>query len=297
MSTIRYRDRESSATSAVLVAVGALAGIAAGVLLAQRMGGISGISARVRDRLADARGIGGDNDRRPVGHDEPEYGDEPLENHGGRHAQSSGGAPARAPQSDDDGEALEERVLEAFRNDPILSERAVDIGAVGRGIIELTGFVQADAESHNAVVLTRGVPGVVTVVNRLEVREDEARFEQNAAQYEAGDAPGGAMWEGMQMGIGRPRQGTSKDPGRHSDPKGTLENRWLGEQASIRAAADDLSGIAERRHHTPDIQGDETGGAPIAPSGVPKGDHVADPASAEPFLREQTGRIDPNLRA
>ena len=29
---------------------------------------------------------------------------------------------------------LEERVLEAFRNDPILAERAIDIGAIGDGI-------------------------------------------------------------------------------------------------------------------------------------------------------------------
>jgi hypothetical protein len=42
---------------------------------------------------------------------------------------------------------------------------------------------------------------------------------------------------------------------------------------------------------------DRTGGAPVAPSGVPKGDHVADPASADPVLREQTGRSDRNIRA
>lgn len=301
MPTIRYRERDNSAASAALVAVGALAGLAAGVLLAQRMGGISGVSARVRDRLDQARGRGRDTDQQqgPMGHDEPEYNDEPLESGAAAPAAARGtpGSAARGAGADDDGEALEERVLEAFRNDPVLSERAVDIGAIGRGIIELTGYVQAEDESHSAVVLTRGVPGVVTVVNRLEVREDEQRFEQAAAQYEAGDAPGGPMWEGQQMGIGRPRQGTSQDAGRHSDPKGTLENRWLGEQASIRAAADDLSGIAERRRHDPGIAGDETGGAPIAPTGVPKGDHVADPASAEPFLREQTGRVDPNLKA
>ena len=307
MPTIRYRERDNSAASAALVAVGALAGLAAGVLLAQRMGGISGVGARVRDRLDQARGRGRDTDQQqgPMGHDEPEYNDEPLESNGAATPPTTRGAaaPSSAPRggagggSDEDGEALEERVLEAFRNDPVLSERAVDIGAIGRGIIELTGYVQADEESHNAVVLTRGVPGVVTVVNRLEVREDEERFDQAAAQYEAGDMPGGGAWEGQQMGIGRPRQGTSADPGRHSDPKGTLENRWLGEQASIRAAADDLSGIAERRRHDPGVRGDETGGAPIAPSGVPKGDHVADPASAEPFLREQTGRVDPNIKA
>ncbi len=298
MPNIRYRDRDSSAASAVFVAVGALAGLAAGVLIAQRMGGISGIGARVRDRLAEARGQGRDADDRPMAHDQPEYDDEPLgANATGGRANAGRATGAATAQDDDDGEALEERVLEAFRNDPVLSERAVDIGAVGRGIIELTGFVQAEQEAHGAVVLTRGVPGVNTVVNRLEVREEETRFEQTAAQYEAGDVPGGGMWEGQQVGIGRPRQGTSGDAQRHADPRPVLENRWTGEQAAIRAAADDLEGLAERRHHTNGgIEGDETGGSPIAPSGVPKGDHVADPASAAPFLRETTGRVDPNLR-
>lgn len=302
MPTIRYRDRDSSAASAVFVAVGALAGLAAGVLIAQRMGGISGIGARVRDRLAEARGRGRDADDRPMAHDQPEYDDEPLEANGAgtaTAARGSAGRPtnaANAQDDADDGEALEERVLEAFRNDPVLSERAVDIGAVGPSIIELTGFVQAEDEAHHAVVLTRGVPGVVTVVNRLEVREEEARYEQTAAQYTSGDVQASAMWEGQQVGIGKPRQGTSNDVGRHADPKPTLEDRWLGQQAAIRAAADDLEGIAERRQHADVIEGDETGGSPIAPSGVPKADHVADPASAAPFLRETTGRVDPNLR-
>ena len=302
MPNLRYRDRDSSAASAVFVALGAVAGLAAGVLIAQRMGGISGIGARVRDRLADARGqgrgSGRDADHHPMAHDQPEYDDGPLDaNATATRANAGRATEATTAQDDDDGEALEERVLEAFRNDPILSERAVDIGAVGPGIIELTGFVQAESESHGAVVLTRGVPGVNTVVNRLEVRDEESRFERTAAQYEAGDVPGGGMWEGQQVGIGRPRQGTSNDLARHADPKPTLENRWTGEQAAIRAAADDLEGIAERRRRDLDVAGDETGGSPIAPSGVPKGDHVADPASAAPFLRETTGRVDPNLRS
>ena len=307
MPTIRYRDRDSSAASAVFVAVGALAGLAAGVLLAQRVGGISGIGSRVRDRLAEARGDDRESDRRPLAHDQPEYADEPLgaTTSGTRAGTRSAGSSAtrlgaqgaaQASGQDADGEALEERVLEAFRNDPVLSERAVDIGAVGRGIIELTGFVQAEDEAHDAVVLTRGVPGVTTVVNRLEVRDEQALYEQTAAQYAAGDVPGGPMWEGQQVGIGKPRQGTSADPGRHSDPKPTLENRWLDEQEAIRAAASDFIGIAERRHHESELPpGDETGGSPIAPSGVPKSDHVADPTSAEPVLRETTGRVGPRV--
>jgi hypothetical protein len=288
MATIRYRDRDSNAAGAVFVAVGALAGLAAGVLLAQRYGGVSGIGARVRDRAAARRGEEREGDQRPTGYDVPEYDDEPLQGAGGRDTDDL-----------DEGEMLEERVLEAFRNDPILSERAVDIGAVGEAIIELTGWVHSESEAHHAVTVTRGVPGVDTVVNRLEVREEEARLRDNAEAYTSGDAETSPRWEGIGVGIGRPRYGNSSEGApRHADPKPILEERWLREQQSIRAAADDIDGLAERRQSaSAQVEGDETGGSPVAPSGVPKGDHVADPASAEPFLREQTGRVDPNLRS
>jgi hypothetical protein len=281
MATIRYRDRESTATGALFVAVGALAGLAAGVLLAQRYGGLSAISQRVRDRLGDAVESAEDDEARfgPSGHDAPEYDDEPL------------GDDA------DEGEMLEERVLEAFRNDPVLSERAIDIGAIGTGIIELTGWVHAEDETHHAVTVTRGVPGVETVVNRLTVRDDEERFDERGRRYQTGEAETSPRWEGMGIGTGRPRQGTSGDPGRHADPKPILEDRWQGEEQALRAAAEETEGLAERRQSATEVPMDRDGGAPVAPSGVPKGDHVADPASAEPVLREQTGRVDRNIRA
>jgi hypothetical protein len=52
-----------------------------------------------------------------------------------------------------------------------------------------------------------------------------------------------------------------------------------------------MQGIAERRKKSKkQAQGDRTGGAPIAPSGVPKADHVADPGSAGDIAKEETGR-------
>ena len=286
MATIRYRDRDSSASGALFVAVGALAGLAAGVLIAQRYGGLSGLSQRVRDRFGDAledegeeaAGVGG----RPTGHDAPDYGDD----------EEALGDDA------DEGEVLEERVLEAFRNDPILAERAIDIGAIGNGIIELTGWVHADDETHHAVTVTRGVPGVDTVVNRLTVREEEERYDERGRRYQAGDEETSPRWEGMGIGTGRPRQGTSDEPDRHADPKPILEERWQREQQALRAAADDIEGLAERRQSSAaELPMDRDGGAPVAPSGVPKGDHVADPSSAEPVLREQTGRVSRDTRA
>jgi hypothetical protein len=296
MARIRYRYRRRHAeshTGTVLLAVGALAGLAAGVLIAQRYGGLSAISGRVgrlrdgvrervRDRLGERferfgrRGAATEPDVPGRGSEAQDYDEEPLDE-----------------QYADEGEELEERVLEAFRNDPILSERAVDIGAIGRGIIELTGWVHAEDESHHAVVVTRGVPGVETVVNRLTVREEEDRYEETGRRYERGEAETSARWEGQGVGTGRPRQGTSADPGRHADPRPVLQERWLREEQAVRAAGDDLDEVgAERRaRNDKTIEKDRDGGAPLAPSGVPKADHVADPASAEPILREQTGRV------
>jgi hypothetical protein len=284
MSPIRYRDRDSSSAGPLLVTVGALAGLAAGVLLAQRFGGLSGLSARVRERLGDrfasAEAIDEGGSESPRGFDAPDY-------------DMDGG-----DQFDDGSdEALEERVLEAFRNDPILSERAIDIGAIGSGIIELTGWVHAEDETAHAVVVTRGTPGVTTVVNRLTVREEEERMDEVGQRYEAGDehaTPG--HWEGQGVGIGRPRQGTSNDPGRHADPKPVLEDRWQREGHALRVAAEELEHAERRTRDKHSIEGDRTGGAPIAPSGVPKGDHVADPVAAESILRESTGR-DHTIRA
>lgn len=285
MRSIRYRDRDSS-SSALYVTVGALAGLAAGMLLAQRYGGLSAITERVsrgvRDRMGERFGerFGTDREReaagfRDRGNEAHDYDEDPLDDE----------------EYGDEGEELEERVLEAFRNDPTLSERAIDIGAIGRGIIELTGWVHADEESQHAVTLTRGVPGVDTVVNRLVVREEEDRLDNSARRYEEGDAETSPRWEGQGVGTGRPRQGTSGDPGRHSDPKPVLEERWQGKDKAIRAAAEETDGIAERRQRAELPEGDRTGGSPVAPTGVPKSDHVADPASAEPILREQTGRV------
>jgi hypothetical protein len=282
MSPIRYRERDSS-SGALAVTVGALAGLAAGVLLAQRFGGLGGLTERVRERFVDET----DEESRDA-----EFGGRGFEAE-----DFDDDDDTDVDEDTDEGEMLEERVLEAFRNDPILSERAIDIGAMGRGIIELTGWVHADEESTHAITVTRGVPGVETVVNRLVVREEEERLGEAGGRYVRGESEASPRWEGIGVGTGRPRQGTSADPARHADPKPILEDRWLSEEQALRAAADDTESLAERRAKTHEIEGDRTGGSPLSPSGVPKSDHVADPASAEPILREQTGRVDRNLRA
>jgi len=264
MSYLRFQDEDDSSTAGTVTSVllGAVAGFAVGMFVAQRVGGFSGIANRVR-RGAEEAG-----ERLHRGHavadDFSDYDD------------------YEGDELETGGTELEERVLEAFRNDPILAERAVDIGGIGEATIELAGWVNSDEEAEHAVTIARGVPGVDTVVNRIAVGEEEERLEEHARRFAEGDESyTEARWEGRTVGTGRRRQGTSDEPDRHSDPRVKLEERWTRAQTDLAAAAEDTTGIAERRHREKKpIKGDRTGGSPIATTGVPKGDHVAEPDAA-----------------
>jgi hypothetical protein len=262
-------EEESPSRTALFVAIGAAAGFAAGVLMAERFGGFKGLTDRLKDTFGGSKE--GEEDFDYEGLDEDEFDpdfDEDLDTPKG----SLNGS-----------EELEERVLEAFRNDPTLSERAIDIGAVEDGIIELTGWVNSDEEAHQAVVIARGVPGVETVVNRLTTKTDEDLFEDAAHHYEDGDPPFTERhWEGQQVGTGRRRQGTSEEIDRHADPRNKLEDRSLSEDKAFLAAADEISDTTGRRKTTKKARGGRTDGSAVAPSGVPKADHVADPEHAPP---------------
>jgi len=274
MSPFRYRDDESNVASALYVALGALAGFAAGVVVAQQYGGLSGITSKIRDRIGSIR-------------NGTEHGEDDDEAHLGAHAHDH-----RYDEDDDyeddeeadegpldESEELEERVLEAFRNDPILSERAIDIGAIDDGIVELTGWVNADDEAQQAVVVARGVPGVDTVVNRLSVRAEEDLYDELADRYEDGDPSlTEGQWEGQSVGTGQRRQGTSAEVDRHEDPRTELEEKILDK---VYLDADEEADVkAERRRKAKPPRGGRADGSPIAPTGVPKSDHVADPLNA-----------------
>ena len=288
MSPFRYRDEdESLGTSLAGLAVGALAGFAVGMVVAQKVGGLAGLRERLRERFGGGQLLEeGDEEETELEGAEGEYDE--AEGEEGEEGEEEFDELEDEAEDEDGFSALEERVLEAFRNDPILCERAVDIGAVGEGIIELTGWVHEESEAQHAVTLTRGVPGVDTVVNRLTVgevgeEEDEMADEETREFDDNENTPlSGGRWEGNRVGTGRRRQGTSSEADRHADPKTELEERWLAEQHQIEAAAGDIEGVAERRRQAKNasIPGDRTGGSPVAPTGVPKADHVADPESA-----------------
>ena len=273
MSPFRYRDEESTAASALYVALGALAGFAAGVVVAQQYGGISGITSKLRDRIGKARnGVEEDEDdqlhAQGHGYEDDEEFDESFDD-------EEGDVPLDAT------EELEERVLEAFRNDPILSERAIDIGAIDEGIVELTGWVNADDESQQAVVVARGVPGVETVVNRLAIRADEDLFDELADRYEDGDPSlTEGQWAGQSVGTGRRRQGTSAEVDRHEDPRPNLEEAVL-DKVVLDADEEEELKAERRKKSSKTARGGRADGSPVGPSGVPKGDHVADPLQGE----------------
>ena len=129
------------------VLIGALAGVALGILLADR-----GVFSALRRRRS--AGETPEPSRRRT----PPEDIRPLR-------------AERAPRKPANDEAeLEARVLETFRNDPVLVDRPIDIGAIGTGIIELTGWVDQPEEIRLATTLTRGTIGVHTVVNRLLVK-------------------------------------------------------------------------------------------------------------------------------
>lgn len=250
MSRFRFRDDEPSSTSTIIgVLAGAIGGFALGMYVAQRVGGFEGLTARFKAR----KGSGSHEVPPTLDLEDDEFDDIEEDD----------------LEGDEADQGLEERVLEAFRNDPILAERAVDIGSIGDGIIELAGWVDTESESEHAVTLARGVPGVDTVVNRLAIGTEEAHLEENARRASRGDpAYAERHWEGNTIGTGRRRQGTSDEVDRHADPKVDLETRWSGTADAIKEAADDTGNSGARRRNAKGSgKGDPSGG-------VPKADHV-----------------------
>lgn len=285
MAPFRYHDDDSTSQGMLYLLAGAVAGFAAGVVISQRSGALRELPGKLRALFA------GDSADELLGEEEFDaYEDDEFDMPEGAGrtdlAEMGVGIASASDDYDDldvDGSMeLEERVLEAFSNDPILQERPIDIGAISEGIIELTGWVNADSEVAHAVTVARGVPGVDTVVNRVGVRPAEDMLDATARKYADGDPTlTEAHWEGQSVGTGRRRQGNSSEFDRHADPRPELEDRWNSEAAALDEAVDDIAGFSEAKK--PPVKrgrkGDRTGGSAVAPTGVPKADHVTEPNS------------------
>jgi hypothetical protein len=110
--------------------------------------------------------------------------------------------------------ALEKRVVRALRARPSTREQAVDVEALGAGVVELSGYVETEEHAREVVELVDSVPGVHAVFNRLDVRSVEMRLRQNRSR---GSAREGTRWYGGSVGIGRRRQNPATDPARRDD--------------------------------------------------------------------------------
>lgn len=172
---IRYEEPESGGTFASLM-IGAVAGFAVGILVAQKSGGIAGIAARMKDRWAELEESETDDEELPEtesAHEsdfDEELDEADLEDEESLEAEFE----AEEVDEEDAHAALEDHVLEAFQADSTLRERAIDISAVGDGLIELSGWVDSDDESHHAAAVARRVEGVESVVNRLAIGRADA---------------------------------------------------------------------------------------------------------------------------
>lgn len=179
---VRKRSRRNDL---LLLSLGATVGVITGALLVDRVGGLDRLLARARrsspsgdqdEALARAEPPYGLHDADGGFEEDQDYADDAFEDTvahdtpivaSGRQAASD--VRARRPVVADV-LALESRVLEAFHHDPVLGERAIDIGAIAPGVIELTGWVHTAHEVRHAIRMARGVPDVQHVVNQLAVR-------------------------------------------------------------------------------------------------------------------------------
>lgn len=188
LRALRRADSSNGATLAI-VALGAVAGLALGMALADRFGGVDGLVRRagLKPRKRP-RSTGWRRDTRRSQHlsdladddselapeamshlhfsyDQPDHDEVPVPR-----AQP---LPTTAPRGIElvpTPEELEHRVLEAFDNDLTLAARPIDISADRDGVVELTGWLSRPSEVDYAVTIARGVPGVTHVVNSLVLR-------------------------------------------------------------------------------------------------------------------------------
>jgi hypothetical protein len=109
---------------------------------------------------------------------------------------------------------LEKRVIRGLRAQRSTRDQAIEVEAVGAGVVELSGYVDTEELAREVVELVDRVPGVHAVFNRLSVRAVEARLQQNRSRSNDRE---GTRWYGGSVGIGRRRQSPGTDPARRDD--------------------------------------------------------------------------------
>lgn len=113
---------------------------------------------------------------------------------------------------------LEEGAVAALRRDAITGRCAIDVAAIAPGMIELTGIVPTHEVGERAARLLHALPGVRTVINRLEARALEQHLAHNRESRARGEPwTRERQWYGVRVGTGRRRQSPMTDPGRDDD--------------------------------------------------------------------------------
>jgi hypothetical protein len=122
-------------------------------------------------------------------------------------------------------EQLETETVDALCADPVTGRCAIDVAALGPGVIELSGSVPDEDASDRAADVVQRVAGVATIVNRLRVEVLERHFEETKRRHDEGDPSlQAAGWEGMRAGMGARRQGSQTEPNRADDSVPLREN-------------------------------------------------------------------------
>lgn len=113
---------------------------------------------------------------------------------------------------------LEDAAVDVLRRDPQTGGCPIDVAATGPGMIELTGVVPTHEISQRAARLLHSLPGVRTVVNRLDTGALEQQLATNRTRRARGEpATRERQWYGVRVGTGRRRQSADTDPARTDD--------------------------------------------------------------------------------
>lgn len=180
--------------SLLLMAAGAIVGAAAGLYLGRRYRTLDAFLEDAREKIADFREVWAESDeiededeveRFARGADVDEFDDieeddlepddltddEEDEDFDAELASvgRENGSTESARTAEARARALESRVLDAFRSERVLGNRAIEIAVVGEGVVELTGTVRSLDEVPRAAAVARRVPGVSMVLNRVDV--------------------------------------------------------------------------------------------------------------------------------
>jgi hypothetical protein len=116
------------------------------------------------------------------------------------------------------GADLEGAVVNALRHDAVAGASAIDVAAVAPGVIELTGTAADWMAARRAVEVSQSVPGVSTVVNRLDIEALENQLARTRQRFASGDpALTETHWLGVGVGTGRRRHSPETDPSQRDD--------------------------------------------------------------------------------